>query len=122
MRLTPAFIPITNIPLPTLPLERVKNASGLYNLTLNLGGAVGLAGLTTILNDRIDLHLARLHEAVTWSRPAAREMLNSLTMRFQDYGSAAQAMAFKQLPPVTHREALGMSSGDVVFIPWLLLA
>ena len=64
-----AFIPINNISLGTLPQERVKNASGLYNLTRNLGGAVGLAGLTTVLNDRTDLHLARLHEAVTWSRP-----------------------------------------------------
>jgi hypothetical protein len=25
--------------------------------------------MTTILNDRTDLHLARLHEALTWSRP-----------------------------------------------------
>ena len=48
----------------------MKNASGLFNLTRNLGGAVGLAALTTILNDRTDLHLARLHEAITWSRAA----------------------------------------------------
>ena len=60
-----AMIPINNIALGTLPPERVKNASGLFNLTRNLGGAVGLAALTTILNDRTDLHLARLHEAVT---------------------------------------------------------
>ena len=48
----------------------------------NLGGAVGLAGLTTILNDRTDLHLARLHEAVTWSRAPALEALNNITQRF----------------------------------------
>ena len=45
-----AFIPINNISLGTLQPERVKNASGLYNLMRNLGGAVELAGLTTILN------------------------------------------------------------------------
>ena len=39
-----AMIPINNIALGTLPPERVKNASGLFNLTRNLGGAVGLAG------------------------------------------------------------------------------
>ena len=39
-----AIIPINNIALGTLPPERVKNASGLFNLTRNLGGAVGLAG------------------------------------------------------------------------------
>ena len=36
-----AMIPINNISLGTLPPERVKNASGLYNLTRNVGGAVG---------------------------------------------------------------------------------
>jgi DHA2 family multidrug resistance protein len=51
-----------------LPPDLVKNASGLFNLTRNLGGAVGLATLTTILSYRTDLHLARLHESVTLSR------------------------------------------------------
>jgi DHA2 family multidrug resistance protein len=115
-----AFVPINNISLGTLPPERVKNASGLYNLTRNLGGAVGLAGLTTILNDRTDLHLARLHEAVTWSRPPAVEALNSLTMRFQSYGSDAQAIALKQLTMFTHREGVVMAFADVFFLLTLL--
>jgi DHA2 family multidrug resistance protein len=42
-----AIIPINNVALGTLPPDRLKNASGLYNLTRNLGGAVGLVGLTT---------------------------------------------------------------------------
>ena len=37
------MIPINNLALGTLPPERLKNASGLFNLTRNLGGAVGLA-------------------------------------------------------------------------------
>ena len=52
----------------------VKNASGLFNLMRNLGGAVGLAVINTLLNDRWDLHIQRLHEAVTWSRAAANEL------------------------------------------------
>ena len=48
--------------LGTLPPERIKNASGLFNLTRNLGGAVGLAVITTVLNNRWDLHIERLHE------------------------------------------------------------
>jgi DHA2 family multidrug resistance protein len=43
----------------------LKNASGLFNLTRNLGGAVGLAALNTVLDNRTDLHLARLHDTVT---------------------------------------------------------
>ena len=68
-----AIVPITNISLGTLPPDRLKNASGLFNLTRNLGGAVGLAGLNTVLDKRIDLHLARLHDSITWARrPGAR--------------------------------------------------
>src|SRR6185436_10636489 len=111
-----AFIPINNISLGTLPQERVKNASGLYNLTRNLGGAVGLAGLTTILNDRTDLHLARLHEAVTWSRPGVLETLDALTTRFQSYGSDAKAMALKQLMLLTHQQGVVMAFADVFFL------
>ena len=72
-----AIVPINNIALGTLPPERLKNASGLFNLTRNLGGAVGLAAIYTVLNDRTDLHLARLHEAVTWARAPALETLNT---------------------------------------------
>ena len=58
-----AIVPVTNTALGTLPPDRVKNASGLFNLTRNLGGAIGLAAINTVLNDRMDLHLARLHES-----------------------------------------------------------
>src|SRR5262245_41636299 len=108
-----AIVPINNIALGTLAPELVKNASGLYNLMRNLGGAVGLAALTTLLNDRTDLHLARLHEAVTWSRPPALEALNTLTQRFSSYGSDAQLMAIKQLNAIVHRQGVVMAFADV---------
>ena len=52
------MVPSSVLALGTLPPERVKNASGLFNLTRNLGGAFGLAVLTTLLNKRWDLHIA----------------------------------------------------------------
>jgi len=55
---------VTNTALGTLAPERMKNASGLFNLMRNLGGAIGLAAINTLLNDRMDLHLARLREQV----------------------------------------------------------
>jgi DHA2 family multidrug resistance protein len=111
-----AIIPINNMALGTLPPERMKNGSGLYNLTRNLGGAVGLAILTTILNDRTDLHLARLHEAVTWSRPQALETLDRLAANFSSYGSDARLMALKQLNAMVHREGVVMAFADVFLV------
>ena len=77
-----AIIPVTNTALGTLPPERVKNASGLFNLMRNLGGAIGLAAINTWFNDRMDLHLQRLHEAINPSSIAgdrdARESRRAL--------------------------------------------
>ena len=115
-----AMIPINNIALGTLPPERVKNASGLFNLTRNLGGAVGLAALTTILNDRTDLHLARLHEAVGWARQPVLEALNNMTQRFSSYGSDAQLMAIKQLNAIAHRQGVVMAFADVFLVLTML--
>ncbi|MBO0742092.1 MAG: DHA2 family efflux MFS transporter permease subunit [Hyphomicrobiaceae bacterium] len=108
-----AMIPINNIALGTLPPERVKNASGLFNLMRNLGGAVGLAALTTLLNDRTDLHLTRLHEVATWARQPAVEALNDMVQRFSDFGSDAQLMAIKQLNTLAHRQGVVMAFADV---------
>jgi DHA2 family multidrug resistance protein len=108
-----SMIPITNVALGTLAPERLKNASGLFNLTRNLGGAVGLAIINTQLNDRIDLHLARLHEAVTWSRPNVMEVLNNLTQRFASFGSDAQTMALKQLSAMARQQGTLMGFSDV---------
>ncbi len=106
-----AIIPVTNTALGTLPIERVKNASGLFNLMRNLGGAIGLAGINTWFNDRMDLHLARLHEAVNTASIPAAEMLATLSARFQ--GSDAHAMALKELMAIVRRQAAVMSYADV---------
>ncbi len=115
-----AMIPVNNIALGMLPPERVKNASGLFNLTRNLGGAVGLAGLTTVLNDRTDLHVARLHEGLTFASQPAMEMLNNLTANFHSYGSDAKAMALKQLMAMTHRQGAVMAFADVFYLLMLI--
>jgi DHA2 family multidrug resistance protein len=108
-----AMIPITNLALGTLEPQRLKNASGLFNLARNLGGAVGLAALNTVLNHRIDLHLARLHEQITWSRQPAQEALTNLTTRFQSFGSDAQTMALRQLMGLARQQGTVMAFADV---------
>ncbi len=117
-----AMIPINNISLGTLPPERLKNASGLFNLMRNLGGAVGLAALTTMLNNRTDLHLTRLHEAITAAHRPAIETIDKLTQHFSSFGSDAYAMALKQLTSIVHRQGLVMAFADVFWgLTWLFL-
>jgi len=111
-----AIIPINNVALGTLPPDRLKNASGLYNLMRNLGGAVGLASLITILNYRTDLHLERLHEAITFARRPAVEALDQLTQRFHSFGSDAHDMALKALMRLIHVQGTVMAFADLFML------
>lgn len=110
-----AMIPTNNISLGTLPPDRVKNASGLFNLTRNLGGAVGLAIINEVLNDRTDLHISRLQDRVNWGNATATETLNMLTQRLQGMGDAS-LMALKELSMIVHRQAVVMGYGDAFFL------
>src|SRR5882672_6498513 len=110
-----AMVPTNNVALGTLPPDRVKNASGLFNLTRNLGGAVGLAIINQVLNERTDLHISRLQERVNWGNATATETLNMFTQRMQGMGDAA-LMAMKQLSQMVHRQAVVMGYGDAFFI------
>jgi MFS transporter, DHA2 family, multidrug resistance protein len=115
-----AMVPVTNAALGTLPPERVKNASGLFNLSRNLGGAIGLAAINTIFNDRMDLHLVRLHDAANWSRGPATDMLANLTLRFHDFGSNAAAMALKEMSLMARLQASVMSFADIFLLLTIL--
>jgi DHA2 family multidrug resistance protein len=110
-----AMVPTNTIALGTLAPDRVKNASGLFNLTRNLGGAVGLAIINQVLNERTDLHISRLQERVTWGNATAVETLNNFTQRLQGMGDAA-LMAMKQLSQIVHRQAVVMGYGDAFFM------
>ncbi len=107
------MVPINNLALGTMPPQKMKNASGLFNLTRNLGGAVGLALINTLLDKRIDLHLARLHEAVSWGRVTADETIAQLTAAFASRGSDAALAATKQVMLMARRQAEVMALGDV---------
>ncbi len=110
-----AMVPTNTIALGTLDADRVKNASGLFNLTRNLGGAVGLAIINEVLNDRTDLHISRLSDRVTWGNVTATETLNDFTQRLQGMGDAA-LMALKELSQIVHRQAVVMGYGDAFFL------
>ncbi|MGA2045080.1 MAG: DHA2 family efflux MFS transporter permease subunit [Roseiarcus sp.] len=107
------MVPINNLALGTMPPQRIKNASGLFNLTRNLGGAVGLALINTLLDKREDLHIARLHEAVSWGRGRADETLAELTGALAARGSDAALAATRQMMLMARRQAEILALGDV---------
>jgi MFS transporter, DHA2 family, multidrug resistance protein len=107
------MVPINNLALGTLPPERMKNASGLFNLTRNLGGAVGLAIINTMLTQRQDDHYARLSEQLSWGNRAALDWLSSVGANYDSYGLDGTAVAIKKLSGVATQQATLLSFMDV---------
>lgn len=117
-----AMIPVNQVALGTLPPSMLKNASGLYNLMRNLGGAVGLAAINTLVQDRSYLHRVQLGEAVTWARPGATSFIDGmtagLTTRLGD--AMAELAALRRVYGLVQREALVMAYNDVLVAMALL--
>lgn len=108
------MVPINIVSLGTLPPDKIKNASGLFNLTRNLGGAVGLAAINTMLQSRTDLHYARLSEAVRWGSGVAEERLGSIAAGLAPVlGEGADAAALSRLAGMAHQQATVMAFSDI---------
>ncbi|CAM3470443.1 DHA2 family efflux MFS transporter permease subunit [Thalassospira profundimaris] len=108
------MLPVTNLALGTLPPEKIKNASGLYNLMRNLGGAIGMAAINTLLDKRIDYHFSILSDHINPASTAFKDYLATLTARFGEMGLAdPHAAAMKFIVNIVNREASIISFNDV---------
>jgi MFS transporter, DHA2 family, multidrug resistance protein len=122
------FLPINSLALGTLPPDEVKNASGLYNLTRNLGGAIGLALANTYMIYLNKMHYAMLREQVTPGSPETQAILGGLQERAASLGLAdPETAALKQLYGLLIREAEVMTLNTlfhtlaIIFVMALLL-
>ncbi|MGV8987691.1 MAG: DHA2 family efflux MFS transporter permease subunit [Cypionkella sp.] len=116
------MVTINNLALGTLPPDRLKNASGLFNLTRNLGGAVGLALINTALLRRGDLHYERLSEHVSWSNPAAVGQLKTMAQGLAAKGLDGPTAALAQMANRVMQQARVLSFIDVFFLLAVLFA
>ena len=105
--------------LGAIPPARLKLASGLFNLMRNLGGAIGIAGCGTLLNDRTNLHFLRLGEHLNATNPALGGILRRAAVSdFMVNGSAVQAgtQALQQLRFLVLREARTETFADTFLV------
>lgn len=116
MSLMLCMVPINNLALGTLSADKMKGASGLYNLTRNLGGAVGLAVINTLLSDRSALHYQRLSDAINWTNTIALEQLNAMAANLAARGVDGETGALAQMAARLHGQAAVMSFIDIFIL------
>jgi MFS transporter, DHA2 family, multidrug resistance protein len=111
------YLPANLIALSSVPQGKLKNAAGLYNLTRDLGGAIALATIGTVMNDRLHFHWNRLIEDINPARPMVQHFLDMQTGRLDALvpGDAARA-AVKLLANLVQREALVLTYNDLLML------
>src|SRR6202047_2110691 len=105
------------IALGTLPQDKMRNAAGLYNLTRDLGGAIGLATIVTIMNARLHFPWNRLIEDINPARASVQQFLDLQVNRFDPLipGDPSHA-AIKMLANLVQREALVLPYNDLLLL------
>ena len=116
------FMPINQIAFGTLPPAEIKNAAALYNLMRNLGGALGVAAINSVMVWRGAAHRQHLGEQVGWARPNVQPWLDSVAARIASFQPevSAELAALRRLQGVVQREALVLAYNDVLFLMALL--
>jgi len=78
------FVPVSVAALSNLPPEQRGNATGLFNLTRELGGSLGTAWMGKIVADGIANHSAQLSEHISPYDPIAQEQWLGIMRRGMD--------------------------------------
>lgn len=122
----PLIIRALGQPLIMVPLSAVStagmakgresgSASALFNMMRNIGGSIGIAGLSTLLSVRERFHSARIGESVTIYSGAMRERLQQSAAFFMSQGSdpySANMRAIGTIGGAVRRQAFLLAYSD----------
>src|ERR1051326_6324598 len=86
LALSSIFIPLSVATLGAIPRQEVAAAAGVYNLTRQIGGSIGIAILATFLSNRQQFHYARLAEHVGAYDPRVGILLHGMQGYMQSRG------------------------------------
>ena len=109
------FLPMSMATFGAVPVKDVAKATGLYNLTRQLGGSIGIAVLTTVLSSRTAFHRSVLVEKLGASDVATAERLRMMSHNFTARGvdaASAKAQALTLLDGSVNVQASVMSFAD----------
>ncbi len=85
------MVPLMAITVGTLPKAKIGNASGIFNLTRNLAGSIGISISTTYLARLAQVHQANLVGHMSAHEPIFRERLAAFQGALSSVSGAPQA-------------------------------
>ncbi|HEX4664855.1 MAG TPA: DHA2 family efflux MFS transporter permease subunit [Terriglobales bacterium] len=115
------FIPLTTITNDPIPVERMGNATSIFNLMRNIGASIGISLVLAIQTRHAQMHVNSLTANVTPSNLQAQGMVNGMKSMMMAQGGAdpatAQHMANGMIENLIRQQAAIMSFNDIF---WLL--
>jgi DHA2 family multidrug resistance protein len=112
--------PLSAVATSGIEPESAGSASGLFNMMRNLGGAVGIAVLQTLLTKREQYHSNVLMQSVSLLEQATRARIEQLTQYFVNHGVTDRAdAAHRALVAIGHivqKQAFILAFSDTFYL------
>ncbi|NEV00653.1 MFS transporter, partial [Bradyrhizobium uaiense] len=112
--------PLSAVATAGIELENAGSASALFNMMRNLGGAVGIAVLQTVLTKREQYHSNVLMQSVSMLEQATRTRIEQLTQYFMNHGVAdpmsAANRAIAAIGKVVQKQAFILAFSDTFYL------
>jgi DHA2 family multidrug resistance protein len=110
------FLPLQLAALAPVPKKDIAAATGLFNLTRQLGGSIGVALLTTLLTRREAFHRSVIVEKLVSNDPSVIERVNLYA-----HSLLSQDKAHAMLDGIVNQQAAVMSFGDTFWATAVLI-
>jgi MFS transporter, DHA2 family, multidrug resistance protein len=112
--------PLSAVATAGIEAENAGSASGLFNMMRNLGGAIGIAALQTLLTKREQYHSNVLMQSVSMLEQATRTRIEQLTQYFMNHGVIDRAdaahRAYVAIGHIVQKQAFILAFSDTFYL------
>jgi DHA2 family multidrug resistance protein len=118
------FVPLTTLAIADLKGPEIGQGTGLNNMMRQLGGAFGIATLTTIIHIRQGVHRNNLLTNINPYNNAFNDRFNNLVQNFEAKGSSvmdATHMAYSAIEGAVIKQTLLLTYADAYWISGLVM-
>jgi DHA2 family multidrug resistance protein len=114
------FAPLSAVATAGIEAENAGSASALFNMMRNLGGAIGIAALQTLLTKREQYHSNVLMQSVSIFEQATRSRIEQLTQYFVNHGVIdrvdAVHRAYVAIGHIVQKQAFILAFSDTFYL------
>jgi len=112
--------PLSAVATGGIEAENAGSASALFNMMRNLGGAIGIAALQTVLTKREQYHSNVLSQSISTFEQATRARIAQLTQYFMNHGVVdpgdATHRAYVAIGHIVQKQAFILAFSDTFYL------